>query len=177
MKQAVCCQCAIDLLKKPNAERINHWLSRFVVEARRSDGKQHLHTTLANLLAGLYRYSKKFDPSVPNFMNKKDGTFKDLYGALEIKYYELRVAGVGADVKHSPIVTKEEEDTLWKSSVLGDQDPVALQRAVFFMSGRCFASEVAKNSALSKSGSSGSNTIQTVILMSRMALRISLVCV
>ena len=131
-------QCPIDLLEKPNGERLNHWLSRFVVEARRGDGKQYPPATLASMLAGLYRYTKKFDPSAPNFMNKKDGTFKDLYGALQVRYRELRQAGIGADVKHSPIVTKEEEDTLWTTGVLGDEDPVALQRAVFFYVGKVF---------------------------------------
>ena len=131
-------RCLIDLLKKPNGERLNHWLSRFAVEARRSDGEQYPPETLANLLGGLSRRSKKFDPSAPNFMDKKNSTFKELYGALQVRYRELRVAGVGANVKHAPIVTKEEEDMLWKSGVLGDHDPVALQRAVIFYVGKVF---------------------------------------
>ena len=137
-KRCVDDQCPIDLLEKPNGEHLNHWLSRFVVKARRSDGEQYPPATLANILGGLYRHSKKFDPSAPNFMDKKNSTFKELYGALQVRYRELRVAGVGANVKHAPIVTKEEEDMLWKSGVLGDHDPVALQRAVFFYVGKVF---------------------------------------
>ena len=34
-------------------------------------------------------------------------------------------------MKHAAIVTKDEEDTLWKSGVIGVDDPLALQRAVF----------------------------------------------
>ena len=52
---------------------------------------------------------------------------KELYGALKVKYWELRVASLGAKVKYGPIVTKDEEDMLWwKSGVLCDHDSVAL---------------------------------------------------
>ena len=36
-------------------------------------------------------------------------------------------------IKHAKVVTSEEEDTLWASKVIGDHDPIALQRAVFYV--------------------------------------------
>ena len=45
--------CPLDLLEKPEAEKLNFWLSRFDVEARHKDGKPYPARTLYLLLAGL----------------------------------------------------------------------------------------------------------------------------
>ena len=44
---------------------------------------------------------------------------------------------VGAKVKHVMLVTPD-EDTLWASKVIGDYNPPAFQKAVFFCSGKTF---------------------------------------
>lgn len=93
---------------------------------------------ISNLLAGLYRECRKYDRNCPNFMNRKDPMFKELSGALQVRYRELREAGVGAVVKHAAVVSSEEEDALWVSKVIGDHAPLALQRAVFFYVGKTF---------------------------------------
>ena len=74
-------KCPSNLLENPDAVSLDYWLSRFVVEARREDGKPYPASTIVNLLAGLYRYSKQCDPRCPNFMDKKNPAFCDLSGA------------------------------------------------------------------------------------------------
>ena len=88
--------CRSNLLQCPVQVSLNYWLSRFVVEARREDGQPYPPTSISNLLAGLYRECRKYDPNCPNFMNRKDPTFKELNGALQVRYRELREGGVGA---------------------------------------------------------------------------------
>ena len=39
-------KCPYNLLEKPVADKLNYWLSRFVVEARRSDGQCYPATTI-----------------------------------------------------------------------------------------------------------------------------------
>ena len=34
-------KCPLDLFEKPDEEKLNRWLSRFVVEARRQDGEPY----------------------------------------------------------------------------------------------------------------------------------------
>ena len=73
--------CPSDLLEHPDVQLLNFWLSRFVVEARREDGKPYPASTIQNIMAGLYRYSKNMAPSgtvVPNFMNTRNSIFRDL---------------------------------------------------------------------------------------------------
>ena len=146
-------QCPSDLLEWPVDTALNYWLARFVVEAHRENGSPYPPTSISNMLAGLYRYCKKFDGSCANFMNRKDPAFKELSGALQVRYRDLRQAGIGAVVKHAPLVTADEEEALWVSKSIGDHDPIALQRAVFFYVGKAFClrgGEEQRNSKLSQ---------------------------
>ncbi len=109
-----------------------------MVEVRRADGRAYPATSVSNILAGLYRYSKERVRTCPNFMNRKDPSFRELTGAIQVRYRELREKGIGAVVKHASIVSADEEDALWSTNVIGDHDPLALQRAVFFDVGKTF---------------------------------------
>ena len=130
-------KCSLKLLEEPEPRSLNRWLSCFVVELRRADGNPYPLSSISNIHAGLYRYSKSQVPDCPNFMDRKNIHFHELPGALQVRYKELRKEGVGAVVKHAPIVTADEEDTLWKTNVIGEDSPLALQRAVFFYCGKC----------------------------------------
>ena len=82
----------------------------FCDEARRQDGNFYSPATIHNLLSCLYRYSKSKVPSGtcsvgPNFMNCRDPAFRDVRGALQVRYRQLRIDGFGAYVKHAPIIT------------------------------------------------------------------------
>ena len=131
-------QCPLELLEKPDAHSLKYWLSHFVVEMRRADGDPYPPSTISNVLAGIYRYCKSFVPDCPNFMDRKNHRFRDVTGALQVRYRQLRKEGVGTVVKRAAVVTAEEEDALWKSKVIGEGSPLALQRAIFFYIGSMF---------------------------------------
>ena len=46
------------LLENLNAQSLNYWLSRFVVEIRRNNGNPHPPTSISIILVGLYQYCK-----------------------------------------------------------------------------------------------------------------------
>ena len=50
---------------------------------------------------------------------------------MESVFQLLHSEGVGAEVKHIPLITKEEEATMWEKGVLGDLTSQALMRSVF----------------------------------------------
>ena len=85
------------------------------------------------------------------FLSRKDPAFCDLTGALQVRYRELRMDGVGAVVKHAAIVTPEEENKLWESKVLGVHTPLALVGAVFFYVGKAFCIRGQEQRQLKKS--------------------------
>ena len=81
-------------------------------EVHKEDGKLYQPTTVSNILAALYEYSRSCDRNCPNFMNKKDTAFKELTNSLQVCYRELCQSGIGAIIKHTPILTKDKECTL-----------------------------------------------------------------
>ena len=105
-------QCPSTLLEEPRSDLLNYWLSRFVVEIRREDRQAYPPSSLNNILAGLYRYCRSCCPvgsCCRNFMNRKDPQFRELTGAIQVKFRELREQGVGAVVKHASVMTPAEE--------------------------------------------------------------------
>ena len=71
-----------------------------------------------------------------DIFDKKDVRFRKFHGTMESVFQALHSEGVGAVVKHAPLITKEEESLLWKRGILGDHTPLALVRTVFFMNGK-----------------------------------------
>ena len=72
------------------------------------------------------------DPRTPNFLDQKAADFKELHGTMDSLFRKLRQEGIGAEVKHAGMFTREEENCLWEKRVLGARNPFALLRSVFF---------------------------------------------
>ena len=129
--------CPDDLLENAKVAELNHWISRFIAEVRRQDGNSYPPRTIHQILAGLQRYMLQ-KMYVPKIIDRKDSRFLDIHWACDNVYRALRQKGVGTDVRHTSIITKEEEDRLWDSNVIGIRDGKSLQRAIFFSIGKVF---------------------------------------
>ena len=46
-----------------------------------------------------------------------------MHSIIDAYFRQLRVEGVGIVVKHASLISKEEENALWDSGVLGDDTP------------------------------------------------------
>ena len=130
--------CPLGLLEKPEAEKLNFWLSCFVVEVRRKDGEPYPAHTLYLLLAGLLRYGQSKSKLCPNFMDKSDCGFSELSGVCESVSRQLRKDVVGASVKHTAIISPEEGDLLLDKGVMAFYAPKPLVRAVFLYVAKAF---------------------------------------
>ena len=51
----------------------------------------------------------------------------------------LRSVGVGREVKHARVLTKDDEEKLWQSGVMDTKTPKALQNAAFFIVRKMFS--------------------------------------
>ena len=123
-----------DILTCSDPATLNTHLSRFVVETRKANGELYPPKTVHQLLCGLLRHMRDVNPELcPNFLDKKDTRFKPLQGAMDAHFHRLHSTGVGREVKHARVLTKEDEEKLWRSGVMGTNTPKALQNAVFYM--------------------------------------------
>ena len=121
-----------------NVEGLTHWLSRYACETRNKSGSKYPASTVYSLLSGLLRHMRSVDPDCPNFLDTKDSRFKGMHNVIDAYFRSLRQDGIGAEVKHTSLVSKQEENALWEQGVLGLDSPLSLLRAVFFYNGKNF---------------------------------------
>ena len=114
----------LELNHSSDVSQLEQWLCRFIVEARKQDGQHYPPSTIQSLLSGILRYMREQHADTPDFSVKKTNYhFRVLRGTMESTFSELRKKGIGAEVKHTPIITKEEEDLLWEANVMGTDSP------------------------------------------------------
>ena len=77
-------------------EELNHWLSKFVVEVRRKDGKLYPPQSLYQICCGLLRLCKDLKPKV-NFFT--DVEFRGYQQSLDAEMKRLRGEGIGVTRK------------------------------------------------------------------------------
>ena len=132
--------CRADIFETTpwNIEELNHWLSIYILETRRTDGKRYPLSTAYQLLTGLLRHMRSYDPGCPNFLDKANHGFKELHAAVDNLGRQLRTDGIGAEVKHASIISSDEENMLWEKGVLDIDNPRTLLSAVFFCNGKNF---------------------------------------
>ncbi len=121
------------LLTGQNPIQLNKWLSRFVIETRKNKGKQYPPSTIHQLLTGILRHMGESNPHAPNFLDKKNPTFRGLHGTLDNLFRSLHEKGIRRKIKHSEVITKEEENRLWEHDQLGKMNPKTLQRTSAFL--------------------------------------------
>lgn len=110
------------------------WLARFACETHNTNGKVPSVYHLLRLL----HLACAIDPDCPNFLDTKNPQFKEMHAIIDNYFCELHAEGVGAEDKHTSIISKEEEDRLWEERILGVDTPEALLHAVFYLNGRNF---------------------------------------
>ena len=107
-----------------------------MVEAKKATGEHYPPSSLHQLLCGLLRHMREINPNCPNFLDKKDVRFQQFHHSLDVHFNKLHSSGIGRQVNHAEVISKQEENKLWESGVLGDSDPKSLQNAVFYMVGK-----------------------------------------
>ena len=131
-----CTSETIPQLKNMTAEELTHWLSRFVVEVRKTDGKEYPPNTLHHIVAGLQRYLRHEGKTVDLF---KDLKFSPFRASLDGEMKRLQAKGVGGRKRQAEVITPEEEEKLWQTGQLGDSNPQQLLDTIVYCCGLYFA--------------------------------------
>lgn len=115
---------------------LNRWMSRFVLEVRRQDGKHYPPNTLYQLCCGLMRYVREVKPDLDIF---KDLQFSEFCRTLDAEMKRLRSLGIGTSTKQAEPITDAEEERLWIQGKLGPDTPQSLLDTMVYMCGLYFA--------------------------------------
>ena len=76
------------------------------------------------------KFCVDYNPDCPNFLDKQDSRFQQLHHTLDALFYKLHSEGIGVQVKHADILTKDDEAKSWHSGVMSATSSKSLQNAV-----------------------------------------------
>ena len=130
--------CPVNILETEDAECLAKWLSLFVIEIRKKDGSCYPPATIHMLLCGLQRIMNRKKTRPFNIFSKNDVRFRSFHGTMESVFQSLHKKGIGAEVKHTEVISNEEEALIWSKGIIGSHSPRALLRAVFYLNGKNF---------------------------------------
>ena len=129
--------CPDDVFSKGTKGAVSHWLGRFVMEARRKDGKPYPPKSIHMLLMGIQHHMRELTPEKQvNFFG--DPEYHKLKNVCDAFYRQLHASGVGTETKATPVLIDEDEDRLWTSGVINLSTPQRLVNAMFFYNGKNF---------------------------------------
>ncbi len=61
---------------------------------------------------------RRNNASPVNVFDKHDVRFRGLRGTMESVYQTLHQKGVGVEVRHTAIITEEDEERMWELSIM-----------------------------------------------------------
>ena len=100
-----------------NIHDLNHWLSFYIVETCNCQGEKYPPKTLYQLCSHLLCHARENIRS--NFVDMKDSNFKPLHKTIDNIFKELWRQGIGSERKHTEVKTKQYENLLWTTNVIG----------------------------------------------------------
>lgn len=116
---------------------IQHWMTRFILEVRKKDGKEYSPNTLHHVTAGIMRHLRcNGRPDVDFF---RDIRFSEFRQSLDSEMKRLLSLGIKTKKKQAEVLTEEEEELLWTKGLLGGDTPQSLLDTVVFYNGIYFA--------------------------------------
>ena len=128
--------CPENIFTHEDSSIICHWLCKFISEVRKSTRKEYTPCTLYLILSGLQRHMRKLRP-LDTINLFKDTHYKPLKNVCDSVFKQLHQKGIGTETKETRVLTKDDEDELWKK-VMDLDSPKGLLRAIFFCNGRIF---------------------------------------
>ena len=81
---------------------------------------------------------RETNPDCPNFLDIRDSRFRQLQHTLDALFHKLHPEGIGVQVKHAEVLTKDDKAKLWNSGVMSAMSPKSLQKAAFYVVGKMF---------------------------------------
>lgn len=113
---------------------MNQVLSPFVLSLRKQDGSEYTSGSLFSEITALQKHLEVNGRRI-SFLN--DPVFSDLKNCLDNSTCMQNVTkqGVGLIKRQAQIISKEQENSLWESGILGTDRPDTLLKTVFWTVG------------------------------------------
>lgn len=124
-----------DLLQMSNTD-LNAILCRFICEVRKKNNEDYPSDTLYDLVLSLQLYLKHAGRKV-RFLD--DDCFEEVRNTLDNRMKDLSSQGKRAKRESAAVITVEQEEHMWQSGVLGEDNPKQFSRTLLYLIGMHFA--------------------------------------
>ena len=114
-----------------HVSEISHWLTHFILEARKKSGDPYPPNTLHHIMVGMrhLRCSRR-DIDI-----LKDAEFHEFRASLDSEMKRLQSCRIGSQKRQAEVISEEEEEILWKKRLLGNSSPQVLLDTIVFYCG------------------------------------------
>lgn len=117
-------------------EELVYLLPRFLSEVKKMNGEDYPGKTLYELLLSIQMHMETVGGS---FKLIDDPEFIKVKNTLDTLMKQRASLGIGTTVKKAEVISKEEEDILWNTGVLGSETPAQLLDTLVYLLGLHFA--------------------------------------
>lgn len=124
-----------DIVQMSSAD-LNTILCRFICEVRKKNNEEYPSDSLYDLLLLLQLYLKHAGRKV-RFLD--DDCFEDLRNTLDNRMKDLSAQGKRAKRESAAIITIQQEETMWQSGLVGEDNPKQFSRTLLYLIGMHFA--------------------------------------
>ena len=125
-------------LAELQSSELADYMSSFIFEVRKRDGKEFPPNSLHHLVCGLQRHLR-FNVKKASIEVFSDDAFADFRLCLDAEMKCLQGKGLGSMARKAEPLTEEEEEILWKRRLLGRYTLQTLLDTMVFMNGVYFA--------------------------------------
>ncbi len=104
---------------------------------RKKDGEEFLPNSLHHIVCGIMRHLRLTCYPTIDFFSHTE--FIDFKRSLDAEMKRLQSKGIGSTKRQAEVLTREDEEKLWKKGLLGDTTPQQLLDTIIFYNGLYFA--------------------------------------
>ena len=124
-------------LENMSADELNESMPHFLFEVKKQDGQEYPANSLHGLVCGIQRYLKTQCGKNFHFFN--NDLFHKLRTSLDAVMKERSAAGIGLICKRAEVITMDEENQMWESNILGEENGKQLVETLVYLFGLHFA--------------------------------------
>ena len=127
----------IPSLKEISKYEINVFVLTFIMDLRKENGNLYPPGTIHNIICGIQANLRSILTSSINLL--KDAEFDKVKKTVNCQMMKASKSGANVLKKQAEPITREQEDDLCQKGIIGDETPLQLIRAIFYLNGKNFA--------------------------------------
>lgn len=123
-------------LEEMDMAELSNWLSIFVCEVRKRDGKEYTANSLLSLVLAIQAHLRMVNNPKLDILNMQ--AFSGFKEVLDKEMERLETKGIVRERPATEVFTEEMEEIFWQKNLLGGHSPQILLRTILYLNSKNF---------------------------------------